>query len=71
MKDEREAVEAFLSSFILPPSSFQHLTYPSAQKTMMKMSTVEMQPPPNFHAAAPARIVRKGPCIDSTPLSEF
>jgi hypothetical protein len=29
----------------------------------MKMRIVEMQPPPNFHAAAPARIVRKGPCI--------
>src|SRR5215213_9953772 len=30
---------------------------------MMKMRIVEMQPPPNFHAAAPARIVRKGPCM--------
>jgi len=38
---------------------------------MMKIRTVETQPPPNFHAAAPARIVRKGPCIDSTPPPGF
>lgn len=28
-----------------------------------------MQPPPNFHAAAPAKTPRKGPCINVTPGS--
>jgi hypothetical protein len=30
---------------------------------MMKMIMVERQPPPHFHAAAPARHPRKGPSI--------
>jgi hypothetical protein len=36
----------------------------------MKMMTVEMHPPPNFQAAAPANSPRKGPCIDEIPLSK-
>ena len=30
---------------------------------MMKIRIVEMHPPPNFHAAAPAKIPRRGPSI--------
>ena len=30
---------------------------------MMKIKIVEMQPPPNFHAAAPASIPLNGPSI--------
>jgi hypothetical protein len=29
----------------------------------MKIRMVEIQPPPNFHAAAPASIPLNGPCI--------
>src|SRR6266550_647177 len=41
----------------------QQCTYPSNQKTMIKIRIVEIQPPPYFHAAAPARIERNGPSI--------
>lgn len=36
---------------------------------MMKTNIVEMQPPPNFQAAAPANNPRKGPCMFVPPLS--
>ena len=35
---------------------------------MMKIKMVEMQPPPNFQAAAPARIPLNGPCMISPVL---
>ncbi len=34
---------------------------------MMKITIVEMHPPPNFQAAAPAKIPRNGPCILRLP----
>ena len=34
---------------------------------MMKISMVEIHPPPNFHAAAPARIPLSGPSIHVSP----
>jgi hypothetical protein len=36
---------------------------------MMKMRTVEMQPPPNFQAAAPAKIPLSGPSILNPPTN--
>ena len=38
---------------------------------IMKMTMVERQPPPHFHAATPARHPRKGPSIVNSSLAIF
>ncbi|MEP6635791.1 MAG: hypothetical protein ABJB97_03635 [Acidobacteriota bacterium] len=38
---------------------------------MTKIRMVETQPPPNFHAAAPANNPRNGPSISSAPRAGF
>jgi hypothetical protein len=38
---------------------------------MMKITIVDKQPPPHFHAAAPAKHPRRGPSIVIPPNTEY